>query len=239
VVLLPRLLVLTDRAGAASRGRSLVDTVAASIGAGATAVLFREKDLDAATRLALAAEVAAVVSAAGAAGARFGVASGFPSQVSSPESLLVDRAPATGWVHLAQRDVMPTSGDLQRFPPPGDLPAQSETHRADLLIGRSCHDVDEVRDAVAQGCDYVIVSPVAMTQSKPGYGPALGPSGLATLVEAASDLPVFALGGVTPDNTAIWRRCGAYGIAVMGGIMAAADPAEATTEYLEALGACQ
>jgi thiamine monophosphate synthase len=223
MVLLPRLLVLTDRAGAATRGRSLVETVAASVGAGAAAaMLFREKDLDPASRMALAADVSAVVAAVGC---PFGVASGFAPDAAwawthpGPKCPSDATEQATRWVHLAQRDAMPDRDDA-------------------TLVGRSCHNLDEVRAALAQRCDYVIVSPVAITASKPGYGPALGPLVLATLVEAAADMPVWVLGGVTPSNTAMWLRAGAYGIAVMGGIMAAADPAVATTEYLEALGAC-
>ena len=59
-------------------------------------------------------------------------------------------------VHLAAREP---------FPPP--RPA---------LVGRSCHDAAEVDPAPPrEGCDYVTVSPVSPTASKPGYGPPLGP----------------------------------------------------------------
>jgi thiamine monophosphate synthase len=44
------------------------------------------------------------------------------------------------------------------------------------LVGRSCHDAAEVARAAAEGCDWVFVSPVHATASKPGHGPALGPS---------------------------------------------------------------
>jgi thiamine-phosphate pyrophosphorylase len=44
--------------------------------------------------------------------------------------------------------------------------------------------------------DYVIAGPVFETASKPGYGPALGPEGLAGIVKA-SRVPVIAIGGVT------------------------------------------
>jgi thiamine-phosphate pyrophosphorylase len=49
------------------------------------------------------------------------------------------------------------------------------------LVGRSCHTAEEADRAVAEGCDYAFVSPVYPTESKPGYGPALGPQGLAAL----------------------------------------------------------
>lgn len=92
------------------------------------------------------------------------------------------------------------------------------------LTGRSCHDRDEVVAARRQHTAYVFVSPVAPTPSKPGHGPPLGPAGLRALVSVAATMPVLALGGVTPINAPSWRAAGAHGVAVMGGVMAAAEP---------------
>jgi thiamine-phosphate diphosphorylase len=89
------------------------------------------------------------------------------------------------------------------------------------LVGRSCHSADEVAQATAEGCDWVTLSPYAPTASKPGYGPALGPAGLAALVRGAP--PVLALGGVRPGDVADCLAAGAHGIAVMGPAMR--DPA--------------
>lgn len=103
------------------------------------------------------------------------------------------------------------------------------------LVGRSCHHRADVLAARDAGLDYVTVSPMAVTASKPGYGPALGPAGLASLVEAAGPLPVLALGGVTAANAPSWIQVGAHGVAVMGGVMRAADPAASVRSLLEAL----
>jgi thiamine-phosphate pyrophosphorylase len=43
-----------------------------------------------------------------------------------------------------------------------------------------------------------MLSPVHPTTSKPGYGPALGPAGLAALIRPG--LLVYALGGVQPGD---------------------------------------
>ena len=43
------------------------------------------------------------------------------------------------------------------------------------LHGRSCHDPEDVWRAAASGADYVTLSPVAPSRSKPGYGPPLAP----------------------------------------------------------------
>lgn len=90
------------------------------------------------------------------------------------------------------------------------------------LVGRSVHDSGELRRLSTE--DYVTVSPVFPTPSKPGYGPALFPEGLAALV-ALSPVPVLALGGVTPANAHECVAAGAAGVAVMGEVMRAADPA--------------
>ncbi len=98
--------------------------------------------------------------------------------------------------------------------------------------GRSCHDADEVRRAAQQGCDWVTVSPLHATASKPGYGPALGLAGLAALV---SGPPAYALGGVTADDAQPCLEAGAAGLAVMGDVMRANDPAAVVAGLLSAL----
>lgn len=94
------------------------------------------------------------------------------------------------------------------------------------LVGRSTHDVAELRAAVEQGCDYVTLSPYAETASKPGYGPALGPAGLRRAIDAVplGETKVLALGGISSDNAAEAQAAGAHGVAVMGEVMRAGDP---------------
>ena len=94
----------------------------------------------------------------------------------------------------------------------------------DKIIGVSAHTIDEVRAAASAGADYVTISPIFLTQSKPGYGPALSLEGLAKAANLA-EIPVIALGGVTSANANACRRAGAAGVAVMGTIMRARDPA--------------
>ncbi len=74
-----------------------------------------------------------------------------------------------------------------------------------LLIGRSCHTIEEVRQAAA---DIVTFGPVFPS---PGKGPT---TGLDQLAEAArSGKSVFALGGITWENAADCMKAGATGIA--------------------------
>ena len=100
------------------------------------------------------------------------------------------------------------------------------------LVGRSCHSADELSRARAESCDYVFLSPLFPTPSKPGYGPAVGLDRLAQLTAGAP--PVYALGGVTIADVGGCLAAGAYGVAVMGPVMR--DPSIAPA-YLAALDA--
>lgn len=86
--------------------------------------------------------------------------------------------------------------------------------------GRSCHSRDDVTRAADQGASWVTLSPYAASGSKPGSRTLL----------AAGDLvdhpvPVLALSGIGPHNAAAAVAAGAHGVAVMGAVMRAAEPA--------------
>jgi thiamine-phosphate pyrophosphorylase len=110
------------------------------------------------------------------------------------------------------------------------------------LLGRSTHSADEILHAAAEGCDYLTLSPVAPTRSKPGYGPSLGAAGFGSVLAQAGrvrgPLPaVFALGGVDEHNAASFLQAGAHGVAVMGSVMGSPDPAQTVAALLAAIGA--
>ena len=106
--------------------------------------------------------------------------------------------------------------------------------RHDGLIGVSAHDLDEARRAAEQGADYITLSPIFPSASKPGYGPALGLDGLRR-VAARLAIPTVALGGIDADNAAACLEAGAKGVAVMGAVMAAADPERVVAGLVEKL----
>ncbi|QSB13806.1 thiamine phosphate synthase [Natronosporangium hydrolyticum] len=127
-------------------------------------------------------------------------------------------APVAGQLLVAGPD--PLGGDRVHLAAADPTP---RTLAAAGLVGRSCHSPAELARLTTE--DYITLSPVFASASKPGYGPALGTAELARLVPLAGR-PVLALGGVeTPDQAAACRRAGASGVAVMGAVMRAADPA--------------
>lgn len=101
------------------------------------------------------------------------------------------------------------------------------------LLGRSCHNLAEVAAAATGGADYATLSPIFPSLSKPGYGPPLRLEVLA----APARIPVYALGGVdTPQRVRRCVRAGATGVAVMGALMRATDPAALTAQLIAAAG---
>jgi thiamine-phosphate pyrophosphorylase len=103
----------------------------------------------------------------------------------------------------------------------------------DALIGISAHGDADIAAATAAGADYATLSPIYPTQSKPGYGPALGVAAIARAAQTA--LPVLALGGVTAERAPACLRAGAAGIAVMGEAMRAAGRPGGIGEIVQVL----
>ncbi|MGC2203946.1 MAG: thiamine phosphate synthase, partial [Stellaceae bacterium] len=118
--------------------------------------------------------------------------------------------------------------------PSGGNPSAARALLPDGLIGASAHSAEEASQLLAAGADYVTVSPVFMTVSKPGYGPVLGLEGLASVVAQAPG-PVIALGGITAQNAGRCLAAGAHGVAIMGEAMRAADPRAAVMAILGAI----
>ena len=118
--------------------------------------------------------------------------------------------------------------------PSGESPKAARSRLPGALIGASAHSAEEASALLRAGADYVTVSPVFLTESKPGYGPALGLDGLARIVTQASG-PVIALGGISAETAPLCLAGGAQGVAVMGEVMRAADPRAAVEAILRAI----
>jgi len=103
----------------------------------------------------------------------------------------------------------------------------------ELTIGRSCHDRAGLLAAQGGGADYALLSPIARPHSKPLSGTALGIDGFAAAVRGLT-LPVLALGGVEPALVRSLRAAGAAGLAALGGVLGAAEPAREARRWCEA-----
>jgi thiamine monophosphate synthase len=90
--------------------------------------------------------------------------------------------------------------------------------------------------ATREGADFSVFGPVFDPISKPATGPAWGATGLAAACRAGA-IPVFALGGITPDRARelLANPNPPAGIATIGAILAAESPSAAIAEMLSAL----
>ena len=125
----------------------------------------------------------------------------------------VDVALASGahGVHLAKKSLPPRLARRLLGP-----------HR---LMGVSVHSLQEALEAVEAGADYVTFGHIFPTESKPGLPPK-GLDALRQVVEAVP-VPVLAIGGITAQRLPLVLETGCAGVAVIGDVMAAQDPAEA------------
>ena len=91
------------------------------------------------------------------------------------------------------------------------------------MLGASCHSVEEALLAQSLGATYITFSPVYETTCKQGATP----KGVEALKQAvdALEIPVLALGGITPENVGEVLACGAEGVCVRSGFMLAEDVA--------------
>ncbi|MFE0591175.1 thiamine phosphate synthase [Micromonospora echinospora] len=104
----------------------------------------------------------------------------------------------------------------------------------DAVLGATAREPVTAVAAVAAGATYLGVGPCHATTTKDGLPPPIGPDGIRAVADAVP-VPVIAIGGVTVATVPALRAAGAYGVAVVGALSTAADPARATAELLGAL----
>ena len=183
--------------------------VAAALGAGVRLVQYRAKEAAGLDDLQKLSQARALRQLCAAYGALFLV----------NDRIDIALAVEADGVHLGQGDLPPAVARQLLGP--------------DRLIGRSTHALDQLQQAVSDGCDYLGVGPVEATPTKPGREPV----GLDYVRQAAaaSPIPFFAIGGLEVSKVAAVRAAGAQRIAVVRAITEAVDPAAATAELLAAL----
>jgi thiamine-phosphate pyrophosphorylase len=140
---------------------------------------------------------------------------------------------ATVTVHGDVVAALETGADGVHLSAFSDVALVRETLPPESIIGVSTHSIAEMREAAAAGADYVTLSPIFPTASKPGYGPALGVAALAQ----ASDIgiPIVALGGVTAANGWSCLAAGASAVAAMGPLMSSREPVSFTRCLVDSL----
>ena len=197
-----KLYLITDRHQCAP-GHTLVSAVDAALRGGVKAVQLREKDLNPAQLLEYAQRLRILTQAYGA------------------KLLINDRADIAV---AAEADGVHLTEDSM------DIRSARKVLGKNKLIGVSTHSLEHARRAQEDGADFITFSPVYFTPSKAAYGE---PQGLGKLRRVCSEisLPVFALGGITPERQAELQAAGATGIALISAIMRAQDPAKGAQAF--------
>lgn len=187
---------ITDRtqfSGAESERREhLLKKIAEAAHAGVDYVQLREKDLPARELESLAQEAALVI-----------------RESRSKTRLLINSrtdvalAARADGVHLTSNDISPF--DVRKIWRAADGPDEPI-----IVIGVSCHNEAEVIEAERAAADFVVFGPVFEKRAAEGPS-ALGIDQLRKVCQ--HQIPVIALGGVTPENARSCIAAGASGVA--------------------------
>ncbi len=104
------------------------------------------------------------------------------------------------------------------------------------LIGVSTHSIEQARDAVTDGADYIGCGPVFAGRTKTFESYA----GTDFLKEVAREIeiPAFAIGGIDASNINQVVRAGFHRVAVTGAVRDADDPAAAAKALKRTLVPC-
>lgn len=181
----------------------LVLAVEEALRGGARLLQYRRKGL---SRLQAKPEIEALVSSCERQGALLFV---------NDDATLAEMAGAHG-VHLGRDD-----GDYARL--------ASDKSRS-LLLGVSCYDsLALARSAAAAGVDYVAFGSVFPTTTKPQA--VRCPLEVLSKARAELDLPIVAIGGITPDNAREVIEAGADFVAAVGGVFDQPSIYESATRY--------
>jgi thiamine-phosphate diphosphorylase len=197
-------MVLTDRRMAAPRG--VEEIVEAALTAGCRAIQLRDKEAGAADLLSTALRLRELTRRHGA-------------LLLVNDRVDIALAAGADGVHVGPAD-LPVDR-IRRVVPP------------DFLVGYSTDDPVEAVAAVQAGADYLGSGTVWATGSKADAGAPIGPEGV-DRVAAAVRVPVVAIGGIGLDGAEALARTRASGIAVLGAVMGAVDPAAVVAHLLQA-----
>lgn len=177
--------------------------VAQAIRGGAVMIQYRDKSNDQTRRMREATALASICRNAGV-----------PFIINDDPKLA--RAAGANGVHLGRDDP--------------DLAEVRAALGADAIIGVSCYaELERARQAVRAGADYVAFGRFFPSATKPEATPV----GLDLLGRARAeiDLPLVAIGGVTPQNGASLIAAGADLLAVVHGVFGQTDVLEAARAY--------
>jgi thiamine-phosphate pyrophosphorylase len=142
-----------------------------------------------------------------------------PAIVTVNDRVAIAAAAGIDGVHVGAED-MPVA-DVRRMLGP------------ERLIGRTAHDLDEAWAALAAGADHLGVGPAYASATKSFACQA--PRDFLRAAAAQGAVPVFAIGGITPERLDELAGLGISRVAVSAAVTNAPDPAAAARAFLRGL----
>jgi len=201
-----RLYVITNRLLCGER--TLTEVIRAVCRGGVKAIQLREKDLPAKSIFNLAQEIQQICKKTGA-------------KLLINDRFDIAQAIRADGVHLTSKSL--------------PIEIVRKYFNSDKLVGVSTHSLEEARQAEVSGADFALFGPIYPTPSKAAYG---DPQGLTKLQEVAKSvsIPVFAVGGITPDKAKKCVESDAFGVAVISSVMSTRDISATLKSYEDCLG---
>ncbi|MEB2270351.1 thiamine phosphate synthase [Bacillus safensis] len=98
------------------------------------------------------------------------------------------------------------------------------------ILGVSTHNLDEVKQAMKDGADYVGMGPVYPTETKKDTRSVQGVSLITEVRRHGLQIPIVGIGGITYDNAAPVIQAGADGVSIISAISQSTDPKKAAEE---------
>jgi thiamine-phosphate pyrophosphorylase len=208
--LFPALYAIADADAAAAAGWTLVDLASAFLAGGAMLLQLRAKQAASGWMLDAASRIVERAHAAGA-------------TVIVNDRADVARLAGADGVHLGQDDLRPA---LARAIV-GDA----------AVVGWSTHTAAQMDAALGEPISYLAIGPVFGTATKDTGYDAVGLERVRDAARRARtrSLPLVAIGGITLDTAAEVIEAGAASVAVIGDLLAGADPERRVRSYLQRL----
>lgn len=144
-------------------------------------------------------------------------------RVLAQQALAICRVHATPCIfHSFPQIALELGADGLHLPLPLLRTLSPEEREKFPLLGASCHSVEDAQEAERLGCTYITAGHIFATDCKKG----LPPRGLSFLREVCRtvQIPVWAIGGIEPENFLSVMATGAQGGCVMSGLMTCSNP---------------
>jgi thiamine-phosphate pyrophosphorylase len=199
-------MLITDRK--LCKAGSLINVIRKSARSGVKAVQLREKDLTSAELLALTRKIKGI-------------------KLIINDRIDIALLSGAYGIHSPEKGI--SASHVKRL-----FPAKAGINKT-IKIGKSVHSLHQAVKAEKSAFDYLIFGPIFKTPSKTKYGLPQGLEKLKRVCESVN-IPVYAVGGITPKRAKKCLNAGASGVAVISAIMKSKNTAKTVKEFKSAMG---